>query len=99
MFYEEDNALYTFVRPPQGTFKQPDFPYRLRRNESDCLRFIIASAREQFPICTWRMIVVSGPFLSSRSGVGMPLWGLRLSSSTASLTTPQNQSVTRVGEK
>lgn len=45
------------------------------------------------------MIVVRGPFLSSLSGVGMPLWGLRLSSSTASLTTPQNQSITRLGEK
>lgn len=45
------------------------------------------------------MIVVRGPFLSSRSAVGMPLWGLRLSSSTASLTTLQNQSATRVGEK
>lgn len=52
-----------------------------------------------FPVCTWRMMVVRGPFLSSRSGLGMPLWGLRLSSSTASLTTPQNQSVTRLGEK
>lgn len=61
-----------------------------------CLRFkYVATVR----VCTWRMMVVRGPFLSSRSGVGMPLWGLRLSSSTASLTTPQNQSVTRVGEK
>lgn len=54
---------------------------------------------DAFPVCTWRMMVVRGPFLSSRSGLGMPLWGLRLSSSTASLTTPQNQSVTRLGEK
>lgn len=51
------------------------------------------------PRYTCRIMVVRGPFLSSRSGVGIPLWGLRLSSSTASLTTPQNQPVTRAGEK
>lgn len=60
---------------------------------------ILSNWWQQSESGTWRTMVVRGPFLSSRSGVGMPLWGLRLSSSTASLTTPQNQSVTREGEK